>query len=159
MYRGKHPLVCSPCDQTLRHYCFGQRGEGTQIAVFRQDLEKLCFWPQWWVWEILKLEAAVGLRLRCPLDFGLEQCFLEYVEQSSMEKQKFGILQIPIFEVYSVIELSPPDPSGAIRMIFHRLQENPWRARHFLGVTILISTEAKCLAPEYFNRFQEKRDF
>ena len=57
----------------------------------------------------------------------------------------------------TVIELSPPDPSGAIRMIFHRLQENPWRARHFLGVTILISTEAKCLAPEYFNKFQEKR--
>lgn len=28
--------------------------------------------------------------------------------------------------------------------------------RHFLGVTILISSEAKCLAPEYFNMFQEK---
>lgn len=104
MYHGKHPLVCSLCDQTLRHYCFGQRGEGTQIAVFRQDLEKLCFWPQWWVWEILKLEAAVGLCLRCPLDFGLEQCFLECVKQSSMEKQKFGILQIPIFEVYSALK-------------------------------------------------------
>lgn len=78
--------------------------KGTQIAVFRQDLEKLCFWPQWWVWEILKLEAAVGLCLRCPLDFGLEQCFLECVKQSSMEKQKFGILQIPIFEVYSALK-------------------------------------------------------
>lgn len=37
-------------------------------------------------------EAAVGLRLRCPLDCGLEQRFLECVEQSSMEKQKFEIL-------------------------------------------------------------------
>lgn len=46
----------------------------------------------------------MGLCLRCPLDFGLEQCFLECVKQSSMEKQKFGILQIPIFEVYSALK-------------------------------------------------------
>lgn len=37
-------------------------------------------------------EAAVGLRLRCPLDCGLEQYFLECVEQSSLEKEKLGII-------------------------------------------------------------------
>ena len=49
-------------------------------------------------------EAAVELCLMCPLDCGLEQCFLERVEQSSVEKQKFEILQIPIFEVYSAFK-------------------------------------------------------
>lgn len=29
----------------------------------------------------------------------------------------------------TVIELSSPDPSGAISMIFCRLQKNPWRAK------------------------------
>lgn len=55
----------------------------------------------------------------------------------------------------TVIELSPLDPSGAIRMIY-RLQENPWRARHFLGVTILISTEAKCMALSILISFKKK---
>lgn len=49
-------------------------------------------------------EAAVGLCLMCPLDCGLEQCF-ECVEWSSVEKQKFEILQIPIFEVYSAFNI------------------------------------------------------
>lgn len=82
-------------------------------------------WPAWrgysdcrvlsGPWETLLLAPMVGLRdsqaeaavelcLMCPLDCGLEQCFLERVEQSSVEKQKFEILQIPIFEVYSAFK-------------------------------------------------------
>lgn len=40
----EYPLVCSLCDQTLEAL-FGQRGEGTQIAVLGQDLEILLLAP------------------------------------------------------------------------------------------------------------------
>lgn len=65
----------------------------------------------------------------------------------------------------TVIELSPPPhphPSGAINMAFCRLQEKSLKdQRHFPGVTIRISSEAKCLTPErfFFQQVSRKRPF
>lgn len=59
-----------------------------------------------------------------------------------------------------VIELSPPDPSGAISLLCCRLQEKSLKGqRHFPGVTILISSERLnvwLLRGFFFLSFKEK---
>lgn len=56
----------------------------------------------------------------------------------------------------TVIELSLLIPAESYQDDFPQTSKKILKTL-FTVVTILIPTEAKCMAPEYFNKFQEKR--